>query len=671
MHNLLRKRGLYVFPCQNNKKPLVNKGQSWRDAGRADATTLNWSTGSFGIEIPEGLIILDLDKHKGVTEEQVEQEIGCKLDWKRSKVQDTPKGGSHHAFRVDYECRQITTEWGLDTRVAGKGYIASGVNYKPASNGLGLTRLANPMLFPVMPSRYFAKHKFEVVQCDAERCLQRIDPNCTRDQWLKVGLSLRSYFKDRPDHGFSLFDQWSSGKLRNEETPPSYEPDTIEAQWDSFKPDGDITDKTLYYIAGLSPVKNAFQVEYSADLSHAQNAKAYLNSVELMKKDGELYRFTGKIWERWTFDELKHDVTQQLVSHHIEKSSFINSVIDVLIKLIATMKASKNSTVFSNGTLDEKGSFSHNFRSDQYNTQLLDYNYEPEAKCPQWRAFLKSSLDDDCILLLQEWFGYTLSSQTNHHKIFLGLGAPRSGKSTITRVLRALVGESNYSGCSLESFAIDSVVASWIDKKAVVVGDAAKRLSNTVVHKVTERIKSISGEDEITFDRKYLSAISTKLNIKITVMSNVVPSLFDSSGALASRVLLLPFYVSFLGREDHHLIDRLLPELSGIRNWAVQGLERLNANRRFTTPESSILELEQLEEDYSPARQFVKECMIEKPGNVITNDQIWNAYQEWQQDNVLLPRLVVLRMIREGVRHVARLWRSNRQRGLIGVGLIK
>jgi putative DNA primase/helicase len=63
--------------------------------------------------------------------------------------------------------------------------------------------------------------------------------------------------------------------------------------------------------------------------------------------------------------------------------------------------------------------------------------------CPEWLAFLRSVWGDDeeSIRALQEIFGYLLTSDTSHQKLFALIGPPRSGKGTITRVLTALLGE--------------------------------------------------------------------------------------------------------------------------------------------------------------------------------------------------------------------------------------
>ena len=102
-----------------------------------------------------------------------------------------------------------------------------------------------------------------------------------------------------------------------------------------------------------------------------------------------------------------------------------------------------------------------------------------------------------------------------------------------------------------------------------------------------ERLLSITGEDMLTVDRKFRDRGTGKLPTRFVVLSNELPRFHDSSGAIANRLLILQMTESFLGREDRTLDDRLRAELPGILAWALEGLDRLLRNGRFTVPRSS------------------------------------------------------------------------------------
>jgi putative DNA primase/helicase len=138
-----------------------------------------------------------------------------------------------------------------------------------------------------------------------------------------------------------------------------------------------------------------------------------------------------------------------------------------------------------------------------FNLNSLPYPYDPAAPPPRrWLRFLRDlwPSDRESRRLLQEWFGYVLSGETNLHKILLLVGPPRSGKGTIARVLTALVGRDNTAGPTLASLGQNFGLSPLLGKPLAVVSDA--RLGGDTFT-VVERLLSISGEDAITVDRKY------------------------------------------------------------------------------------------------------------------------------------------------------------------------
>jgi putative DNA primase/helicase len=68
-----------------------------------------------------------------------------------------------------------------------------------------------------------------------------------------------------------------------------------------------------------------------------------------------------------------------------------------------------------------------------------------------------------------------------------------------------------------------------------------RRHGRTDAAVVTERRLSISGEDQITVDRKYLPSVIGKLPTRFIVITNELPRLSDASGALSGRLILLRF----------------------------------------------------------------------------------------------------------------------------------
>jgi hypothetical protein len=91
-----------------------------------------------------------------------------------------------------------------------------------------------------------------------------------------------------------------------------------------------------------------------------------------------------------------------------------------------------------------------------FTPSALDYDPVPNAPQPTaWFEFLHQLLEDDTEAwdLVQQWFGYMLTADTAQQKALLLVGPRRSGKGTLGRVLKALIGAANVCGPTTSSLA--------------------------------------------------------------------------------------------------------------------------------------------------------------------------------------------------------------------------
>ena len=265
----------------------------------------------------------------------------------------------------------------------------------------------------------------------------------------------------------------------------------------------------------------------------------------------------------------------------------------------------------------------------------LPYMYDATAEPPQrFFRFLEELWSDDqqSKNLLQEFIGYLVVSDTSQQKMLLLVGPPRSGKGTISRMVRELVGHHNVAGPTLAGLATNFGLQPMIDKPVAIISDArlSGRRDNAIV---VERLLSITGEDALTIDRKYRSAWTGPLPSRLVVITNELPRLEDASGALASRFLVLQLTESFLGREDHTLSVRLADELPGILLWALDGLDRLRQRGHFLQPNRSSQMIRDLQELSSPIQAFINECCVVEPSRTVAIDDLFQEWTKWCDRN--------------------------------------
>jgi putative DNA primase/helicase len=244
----------------------------------------------------------------------------------------------------------------------------------------------------------------------------------------------------------------------------------------------------------------------------------------------------------------------------------------------------------------------------------LPYDFDPRATCPNWLAFLQSTFDSDrqCIDLAQEWQGYLTTPDTSLQKMLAQVGQTRSGKGTFNRATVNILGEENCAFPKLSRLGERFALHKLLYKTAAFIPDAhLSRHADAML--ILELLLSISGEDPQDIDRKFQPELTgVVLKTRFTLATNQLPEFPDKADILRSRLLILPFPNSFLGKEDRELGDKLKAETCGILLWALEGLQRLRQNGgRFTIPVSSAPLMEQMSRLGSPVKAFLDDVGVQ------------------------------------------------------------
>jgi len=273
-----------------------------------------------------------------------------------------------------------------------------------------------------------------------------------------------------------------------------------------------------------------------------------------------------------------------------------------------------------------------------FSTYCLPINYDPRAPEPKlFLEFLHQVLGGRQHLVdgLQEAFGYTISQDRNRHKIFFLRGKKRSGKSTLMRVLGALCGDDPMTGnCAYPSMGILGEkygLENCVNKLVVMVTDMTIT-KNTDMGLAAERLKAISGQDPVDVRRMARTHLTgVKMPGQFWLASNIIPNFGNSTDALNSRLLVWPFDVSFEGKEDTELTEKLttIESLTGILNWSLEGLDRLNARGRFLESVESKAAKTELLKLSNPVAAFIADCCELSAGTWIDKDVLAWAYHDY------------------------------------------
>jgi putative DNA primase/helicase len=236
----------------------------------------------------------------------------------------------------------------------------------------------------------------------------------------------------------------------------------------------------------------------------------------------------------------------------------------------------------------------------------LTITYDAGAECPQFLAFLFEVLDDESLVaLMRQWFGHLITTDVTIQKLLYLQGVPRSGKGTIGRVLDNLVGKRNVASHKLRDVAKDFDLESMIGKSLLKVSEVDG--DQQTLKEAISTINQITGEDRSHIQRKFKGSLDVDLNMHVVLMGNGLPDFGSNAAAFGARAIVIPFRITFAGREDDTLTKRLLAELPGILNFALDGLSDLRETRKFKIVAASEEAKRQILNSGNPIRAFVAE----------------------------------------------------------------
>ena len=242
----------------------------------------------------------------------------------------------------------------------------------------------------------------------------------------------------------------------------------------------------------------------------------------------------------------------------------------------------------ANGTLDLDSGAQHPHERADLLTHCLPYFYDPAAQCPRWLQFLSEVLvkedgrtaDLELAALFQEFIGYALTVETRYEAMLWLSGVGANGKTTAIKVVNALLGPL---ALSIDLGALGRPDASYYLAKLggarVVFSTEATKGQNTG----EDILKRLASGEPIPARPIRGEPITIQPVAKVLWAMNDKPDIRDTSDGFWRRLRLVPFYRQFCEHErDTQLAERLLGELPGILNWALEGLRRLRSNGRFT-----------------------------------------------------------------------------------------
>lgn len=411
------------------------------------------------------------------------------------------------------------------------------------------------------------------------------------------------------------------------------------------------------------------EVEAASDVALEQRLTDYGNAERLVNRHGKDTRYCHKwgSWLIWNGKSFSPDGSGEIIrrgkdtvrSLYAEASTLpdkyarrnlaewarkseANERISAMIQLaksepgipvsIEELDANPMQLPCLNGTLNLETGDLESHRRENFNTMVCPVVYDPSAKAPTFRKFLRGVFQEreELISYIQRVVGFALTGKPADRVMFFLYGRGRNGKSTLVELLHSLLGpyaKKTTADTLLAKPQGDGIPNDLAALKGARLVTSAELTEGRRLNEA--RIKDLTGRDAITarFFRQEFFTFSPEF--KLFMYGNHKPAIRGTDEGIWDRVKLIPFEVRISDEEmDEHLPDRLRSELPGILNWALEGcLAWQQDGLRHPGIVNTATQEYRQEEDV--LRDFFEECCIVQSRAQVRNPDLWSAYLEW------------------------------------------
>lgn len=351
-----------------------------------------------------------------------------------------------------------------------------------------------------------------------------------------------------------------------------------------------------------------------------------------------------------------------------------NGVLDLASRRLesdaSAMDADPYKLNVQNGTLDLRTLELQPHNPADRITKVTRAAYLPKAESGRWIQFLNSSLPDlEIQEFLQRFIGSALIGTVLDHVLVVATGGGRNGKGVIAETMRHALGD--YAITASNSMLVASRYGGGsAGEKASLMRLRGARFAimselEKGVQLAEATMKSLTGGDSIEAKLMGQNPVEFEPSHSFFMLTNDLPKVDPTAEAVWARMRVVPFNVSFIGREDPMLKDDLKLAAEAVLSWAVAGLwayqrEGLNA------PAEVMASTEDYRSENDDVKQFIsEECVLTAEARV-SRSELHHAYLAWARENggeqltakAFTPRISKIQGIKEAKINGNRVWKG-------------
>lgn len=271
-------------------------------------------------------------------------------------------------------------------------------------------------------------------------------------------------------------------------------------------------------------------------------------------------------------------------------------------------------------------------------TKVTSAAYAPGAHSEDWDRFLASSLPDREVReFLQRYAGLSLIGAVIEHLLVVATGTGRNGKGVVAEMFAAALGD-----YAVEGVSNDMLIASRYGQQSAQELSARMMLRGARWATMSElekgdklaeaTMKALTGGDAITAKHMGRDMLSFPPSHSFFMLTNDLPRVDADAQAVWDRMRVIPFNVSFRGREDHGLKDRLRLQLDAVLAWAVHGLADYQ-DQGLAAPAAVISRTEAYRAENDTFAEFLRDRCVQDVHARAFRTELHQTYADWAREN--------------------------------------
>lgn len=361
----------------------------------------------------------------------------------------------------------------------------------------------------------------------------------------------------------------------------------------------------------------------------------YLKSNNhIIKIDGQLHVYRDGIYVDGT-KEIESQMIQYIPDLNKAKRAEVLAYIDIMI-MENTKMSPANYIAFNNGVYNLETDELEDFSPEIVITNKIPYDYVEGAYSEITDKTLDklACQDENIRALLEECIGYCFYRRNELRKSFILTGEKENGKSTFLAMLDNLLGKENTAGLDLKELGDRFKTAELFGKLANIGDDIGDEfIPNPAI------FKKLSSGNPVNAERKGQDPFDFSSYAKLIFSANDIPKMRDKSGAVLSRLVIVPFNAKFSVNDpdfDPYIKYKLIkPEpMEYLIQIGITGLKRILTNQRFTSSKKVEQAIKEYEKGNNPILLYLEE--EPKIADEVTS-KVYQGYYEFCVSNNFKP----------------------------------